>query len=290
MTNLKEKIELLKDYSSQNPEIVMAFVFGSRIEDRLHAGSDWDIAVYFTPQGGKIEWEDEGREYPEEERVLGDCINILKTDNVDLIVLNRASARIAETAIRGMPLVIKDRRLFLEFMLIVTKEAEDYRRTSREYAEIYWRSKSLSEKDVEALERRSVFIDTELSALPEYAGLTWDEYQKNHHKRREVERLIENLMNAAIDVAKIILASEKRTVPSTYREMLRLLGTVVPFSRNMAERLSGWAGLRNILAHEYLDLRWKPIHDFLEHGESHFRTFLQAAKEFLAHTTPQEGS
>ncbi len=286
MTELPEKIESLKGYFSQNPEIVIAFVFGSRIEDRLHQGSDWDIAVYFAPHGLKIEWEDEGREYPEEERVLGDCIDILETDNVDLIVLNRASARMAETAIQGMPLVIKDQRLFLEFMLIVTKEAEDYRRTSREYAEIYWRSKSLGEKDKEALERRLVFIDTELSALPEYTGLTWDEYQKNHRKRREVERFIENLLNAAIDVAKIILASEKRTVPSTYREMLHLIGTVSPFSQDTADRLSGWVGLRNILAHEYLDLRWKPVHDFLEHCESHFRAFLQAAKEFLKHSSP----
>ena len=79
-----------------------------------------------TKLHGIIEWEEQNREYPEEDKIWGDLIDILQTDNVDLIILNRAPANIAASALRGLPLVIKDYKLYLEFMLLVTREAEDY--------------------------------------------------------------------------------------------------------------------------------------------------------------------
>jgi hypothetical protein len=56
---------------------------------------------------------------------------------VDFIVLNRARSSIASSAIKGRPIIIKDRGLYLDFMLRVTAEAEDY----REMVEDYWRIK-----------------------------------------------------------------------------------------------------------------------------------------------------
>jgi uncharacterized protein (DUF2344 family) len=52
-------------------------------------------------------------------------------------VLNRARSCIANSAINGIPIVIKDRGLYLDFMLRVTTEAEDFRET----VEDYWRIK-----------------------------------------------------------------------------------------------------------------------------------------------------
>jgi len=39
--------------------------------------------------------------------------------------------------------------------------------------------------------------------------------------------------------------------------------------------------LRNMLAHEYLDYRWKEITDFLAATEPLFETFTEHAKTFL---------
>ena len=46
---------------------------------------------------------------------------------VELLVLNRVSATIAASAIRGIPLAINDWELYLDFMEVVTAEAEDFR-------------------------------------------------------------------------------------------------------------------------------------------------------------------
>lgn len=280
MDEREQKIEKLKEYFAKRDDVVMAFLFGSQASGRVHTESDWDIAVYFKPEVVPIEYQEQRREYPEEEKVWNDCTHILQM-NTDLIVLNRVYATTADVALSGIPLVIKNRALFIEFMLRVWREAEDFRQTTREYADIYWRSASLTTQDVYSLDRRLIFIDNELNVMKEFTDTDWIEYQKNHQKRRIVERTIENLMNALIDVAKIILASEKQEVPHTYREMLQHVGFIKPFSQEITERLAGWADLRNILAHEYLDFRWKPISDFLAHHESFFRSFLKVARVFL---------
>lgn len=134
-------IKKLTEYFKNRDDIIMAFLFGSRSNGRIHQGSDWDIAVYFKPLVERIEWEEHGREYPEEDQVWNDCINILKTDDVDFIVLNRAPANIADTAIRGIPLVIKDNNFWLRFVLIISREAEDYRRFVDEFYTIAQRSR-----------------------------------------------------------------------------------------------------------------------------------------------------
>jgi len=53
--NKPKKIKQLKAYFKNRPDVVMAFLFGSQAQDRERSASDWDIAVYFKPQGKEIE-------------------------------------------------------------------------------------------------------------------------------------------------------------------------------------------------------------------------------------------
>lgn len=281
--NIKKLIEYFKN----RDDVVMAFLFGSRSKSQAHQGSDWDIAIYFKSSDGRIEIE-KVRDYPQEKQVRGDCIEILKTDSVDVIVLNRVSVVLADVIIRGTSLVIKDQRLWLEFMLRVTSQAIDFRQLARNYSEIYWRSASLTLGDAAAFDARLIFINSEYEALKEYSNLTWQEYQGDDKKRKFVERTIENLMNAFIDVSKIILSSKRKAIPDTYREIVRQTGLISPFTYEISSRLSDWVGLRNILAHEYLDYRWKDIKDFLENCEPVLLSFLDAAKKFLAENRASE--
>ncbi|RKY58179.1 MAG: nucleotidyltransferase domain-containing protein, partial [Candidatus Latescibacterota bacterium] len=46
---------------------------------------------------------------------------------VELVVLNRVPATVSASAIRGIPIVINDWGLYLDFMEVVTSEAMDFR-------------------------------------------------------------------------------------------------------------------------------------------------------------------
>jgi len=116
----------IKDYLLKREDISMAFVFGSEASRSAGSESDLDIAVYFKPTRGEIEWESQTR-YPGEDRIWLD-IEKLAGKDVDLLILNRAASTIADTVLReGKPLFIRDEKIYLDFLLRVSLEAEDYR-------------------------------------------------------------------------------------------------------------------------------------------------------------------
>jgi len=135
-TNNLEMIKILKVYFEGKDDVLMAFLFGSYARAIPHRESDVDIAVYFRPKSGYLEWEEFDIKYEAENEIWLDIERLLKR-NVDLIILNRARSIIAQSAINGIPIIIKDRGLYLDFMLRITSEAEDFRETFEDY----WRIK-----------------------------------------------------------------------------------------------------------------------------------------------------
>lgn len=104
----------------------MAFLFGSYVKGQAIFDSDVDIAVYFKPKERRLEWE-EVSEYPEESKIWTDTEKILGK-NVDVLVLNKAPSLIAFDVLRtGIPLIIKDRSLYLRFLLLISSSDRDAR-------------------------------------------------------------------------------------------------------------------------------------------------------------------
>ena len=118
--------EKLKEYFNKRQEVAFAFLFGSQARGTATKRSDVDVAVYFYPEKRvPIEYEEETF-YPTESELWADLERALNRE-VELLVLNRVSASVAASAIRGIPLAINDWGLYLDFMQIVTREAEDFR-------------------------------------------------------------------------------------------------------------------------------------------------------------------
>lgn len=115
----------LKRYFENREDVAFAFLYGSQAHGYATKLSDVDIAVYFYPQERHpIEYESE-HDYEGEDEIWGDLERLLKKE-VGLLVLNRAAATVAASAIRGAPLTINDWGLYLDFMLIITDVAIDF--------------------------------------------------------------------------------------------------------------------------------------------------------------------
>lgn len=125
LTPIDAMIEELKDYFIKRQDVAFAFLFGSQARGEATKLSDVDVAVYFYPKRSHpLEYEEEVF-YPSESEIWSDLVELVHKE-VELLVLNRVSATVAASAIRGTPLVINDWELYLDFMLVVTREAEDY--------------------------------------------------------------------------------------------------------------------------------------------------------------------
>ena len=274
-----ETIEQLKKYFDGKNSVILAYVFGSKSKGTSRSFSDWDIAVYFKPyQYGELETK---REYPEEHIIWGDLESMLRTNEVDFLVLNRASPSLVFSILNsGTPLVLKDRKLYMDLLVKTHYEAVDWWNFTREFYEIAERTKSISEEDKSILRTHTRFLENEYIDLQNFKNLKKQEYIQNNDKRRNIERWVENLVMSAIDISKIIMASEKKEIPQTYRETL-FCHAIRFMDEDSAQIFSSFAELRNILAHEYLDIKWEKIDNFIKDASRFFPRFIEKTKDFI---------
>ncbi len=279
--DLKEKIGFLKDYFVKRSDVSMAFVFGSYARGLEISESDFDLAVYFNPKGKVLEWE-ETISFKDEDKIWSDIEKIVCL-NTDLVVLNRAPSTVAFSILQdGMPIIIKDDSLYLNFFLTISSVAEDFREFSRDFWAIKQRSQSLKPVDKERLIKIVDFLEAEMADYPYFADLDQTAYENDNSLRRNVERWVENIVNSSIDIAKILFASKKKKMPQTYREILHKLSLLENFEKNAAENLARFSKLRNILAHEYIDIRFNQIKKFITESEPAYKKLVDFVKNELS--------
>ena len=81
----------------------------------------------------------------------------------------------------------------------------------------------MREENKVRLIKHITFLEKDLEDWESLKSLSWEEYNKERSKRRNVERWIENIVNSSIDIAKIILVTENIPLPETYKEIVASL-------------------------------------------------------------------
>jgi len=125
------------------------------------------------------------------------------------------------------------------------------------------------------------FLENELKDYEIFETLSWKEYNDDRGKRRNVERWVENIINSSIDIAKLILTSKGLSLPDTYKDIVKNLSLVADFGEEGMEKLSRWVSLRNIISHEYLDIRWASIQKFISESKPFYEDFLKRVKNYI---------
>ncbi len=124
------------------------------------------------------------------------------------------------------------------------------------------------------------YLEKELPFLREYLReVDWKVYQTQRSKRLEIERWVENLINATLDISKTLLAAGGEEIPETSREILFKVGSCVFDAEVKADAISELAKIRNTLAHRYLDMKWEDIKRFLQLAPKLYPPFLDFVKK-----------
>ncbi|MFN7973294.1 MAG: DUF86 domain-containing protein [Acidobacteriota bacterium] len=104
--------------------------------------------------------------------------------------------------------------------------------------------------------------------------------------RDEVHDLAEHYLHLAVecmaDVASHVVAERGMAEAETYRRVFELLAEASVITPELASRLAGWAGFRNVLVHMYVDVdhgvSWRAITEELDD----LTTFRRAVATLLA--------
>jgi predicted nucleotidyltransferase len=123
MKSVETLSEKLRRYFVQRDEIRLVYIFGSIAKGCANKLSDVDIAVFIS--------EDSTKNYPYGYRaqIITDLMKILKTNNVDLVVLNRASPFLRFQVLRYGKLIFC--RSKLERIRFQVKTFNEYNDTKR---------------------------------------------------------------------------------------------------------------------------------------------------------------
>lgn len=140
----------------------------------------------------------------------------------------------------------------------------------------------LEQADKERLARISDFLESELKDVEnKFRTIDFKSYSSDRGLARNVERCLENIVNSSLDAAKIILIDEKLAIPDTYREYFISLFTTGLIDEDSANKLSDGVKLRNVLAHQYLDIRWNRIKIILDQDWVVYAKFLDFIKKYM---------
>lgn len=109
------------------------------------------------------------------------------------------------------------------------------------------------------------FIGREMQEFDiEYANRNWQDYQQDLKLQKLMDRTVENILTALIEICGTILA-EKSVAAENYSEVLARAAKEFGFSKEEADGLAKLAIHRNRLAHRYLDFKWQAIKAYMEH-------------------------
>ncbi len=124
------------------------------------------------------------------------------------------------------------------------------------------------------------YLEKELQFLSGYEReIDWKVYQSQRSKRLEIERWVESLINATLDISKMLLTIRGEEISETSREVLFRMGSHVYSEEKEAETFSELARIRNTLAHRYLDMKWEDIRRFLHIVPHLYPSFLNFIKQ-----------
>jgi uncharacterized protein YutE (UPF0331/DUF86 family) len=125
------------------------------------------------------------------------------------------------------------------------------------------------------------FVTGEMKEFDQdYANKKYNEYSIDAKLQKIIDRTIENILTAIIEMSGAILA-ENNIKTDSYSEVMRKIGLYFEFSDTECEILASFAVQRNRLAHRYLNFRWQVV-TFYNKNKEIVKRLLQKIYEYEA--------
>ncbi|HZN95582.1 MAG TPA: DUF86 domain-containing protein [Myxococcales bacterium] len=143
----------------------------------------------------------------------------------------------------------------------------------------------MSPVDREVISRKLGVIQDALVVLEQAGAIDLDAYRRDIWRRKGTERILQEMVEAAMDVAAHLMVETGRAAPVDGRSAFINLGSAGVLSMELARALAPAAGLRNRLVHEYDEVDDRIVFDAVGEAKALFPRFIAEVEAFL-HRTP----
>lgn len=130
-------------------------------------------------------------------------------------------------------------------------------------------------------------IDQYTDELREMQALSKEEYLDDVVSQRAVERMFMNLIQACIDLAQHIRATEGLSPSGTAKQEIEALGNAGILSEDTQRELADAVGFRNVLAHEYGSVDHHVVYGILRDDLPWFEELAKEIARWIQRHSPE---
>ena len=139
----------------------------------------------------------------------------------------------------------------------------------------------MSPVDKEIVKRKMAIIVRNLKALEGVSTCARETYERDLYMRKAAERLLQELIEAAIDINTHIIVESGAMVPDSYYESFLELGSLKILAADLARSLAPSAGLRNRLVHEYDTIDDAVVHAAVAEAIRLYTDYIRAIQRYI---------
>jgi uncharacterized protein YutE (UPF0331/DUF86 family) len=123
-------------------------------------------------------------------------------------------------------------------------------------------------------------INEFLEQLKQIAPSSLDEYKSNMEKRAACERYVEKIVEAATDLAFLIIKNKKMKIPEDDIDAFNILLENKIIDSKLASKLKNAKGMKNIISHQYGNIDDEVVFESItEELEKDVRDFIGVVKK-----------
>jgi uncharacterized protein YutE (UPF0331/DUF86 family) len=135
--------------------------------------------------------------------------------------------------------------------------------------------------EAEIVHKKLAVIQENLKALGPIHKMNEEEYFQDLYRRKATERLLQELIEAAIDINTHLIVESGFAAPDDYYQSFLKAGEIGVIPPGLALKLAPSAGLRNRLVHEYDHINHAVILAAVGEALELYPQYIQAISNFL---------
>lgn len=135
--------------------------------------------------------------------------------------------------------------------------------------------------DKDLVRRKLARLNMYIDELAPIAQKSFNEYLSKHYFKFSAERLIQLIVECASDINNHVVVESGKRPPEDYTSSFVRAAEVGLISHELAQKIKGAGGMRNIIVHEYMDIDDEKVYGTLPIAISDFKEYLRQVDAFL---------
>ena len=136
----------------------------------------------------------------------------------------------------------------------------------------------------EVVRRHLKDLEQSIVELQKLQGRSENDLRKDVAFCWSVEHGLQIAIQNVIDIGAHILSSDLKNEWNDYTEVIDKMGQHKMIPEDFSQKIRGFASIRNVIVHRYLDVNLSIIHDMLENHLDNFRQFISYIEIYLEST------